>query len=138
MEKMKFEMVKCNLNPLYEIPEHEIGFYWIRGQKTAINPADPIHPVVWYHLICLKKIDYDNWFSPKIGVEMQIQFMKNSGHTAFEVIHDPSLNPKVEVKKVKGKKELTPNERELKFRQGRMKATGNDVLRLIEEKKEGE
>lgn len=125
-------MIPANMKPEYSIPISDIDCYVFRGQKISLNPADMIHPIVWYRIFPIRPVDYDLYFSPDIGVEKQISFMKNMNYTALELIHNPNMpETQAQIKQVKADRVAAREaDSELKVKEGKRKAKISDIERL--------
>jgi hypothetical protein len=132
MKKRVEQTIPANMKPEYSISISDIDCYVFRGQKVSLNPADMIHPIVWYRIFPIRPIDYERFFSPDLGAEQQIAFMKNMNYTALELIHNPTFpETQKQIERVKADR-LAVREADavLKAKEGKKKAKISDIEKL--------
>jgi len=101
------ELINCNIKSEYLIPKKEAGFHWMRVENIMIIPSDPQHPIHKFRLLCLRAVDYERYWGPKIKGEQQLGFQKAAGFASMELVHDPARNPQtVKIEPIKSAEQI--------------------------------
>jgi hypothetical protein len=80
--------MRANIDSSVEIEEENRHAYHLRMEKVAVNPNDPLHPIVRVLIRVFRPIDYKKYF--ECSARDQAEYLKTMNFQNAELVHDPS------------------------------------------------
>lgn len=90
--------MQANIDPTVTIDESDRYCYHLRMEKIAVDPRDPLHPIVRKLIRVFRPIDYKKYFQCPIAE--QIEFLKTMNFQNAELVHDPTKEEVVKIERV--------------------------------------